>query len=111
MTLDSVRYFDLFVPTEAIDENNKPVSISIGSRIEHTSGVLLVDATDNKSGANDIDIFPSFSMISLRCTYFRLPLTTFLETNRNNECISYFPFMICKDYKNLLESLHIALLH
>ena len=61
MTLDSVRYFDLFVPTEAKDEKGNPVSISIASRIEHTNGILLVDAPDNKSGASDIDIFPSFN--------------------------------------------------
>ncbi|WP_367389941.1 hypothetical protein [Lewinella sp. LCG006] len=57
--LDSVRYFDLFVPTGNLDENNKPEAFSIGSRIEHLQGVLLVDAPNNKSGRKDIPIFPS----------------------------------------------------
>ena len=68
--LDSVRYFDLFVPTEAKDENGRPISISIASRIEHTNGVLLIDAPDNKSGANDIDLFPSFNTKDYSYVYY-----------------------------------------
>lgn len=68
--LDSVRYFDLFVPTEAKDEKGRSVSISIASRIEHTNGVLLVDAPDNKSGANDIDLFPSFNTKNYSYVYY-----------------------------------------
>ncbi len=68
--LDSVRYFDLFVPTEAKDEQGRPISISIASRIEHTNGVLLVDAPDNKSGANDIDLFPSFNTKDYSYVYY-----------------------------------------
>ncbi|HFB99906.1 MAG TPA: hypothetical protein ENJ53_03790 [Phaeodactylibacter sp.] len=70
ITMDSVRYFDLFVPTPAKDERGKTVSISIASRIEHTHGVLLVDAPDNKSGANDIDIFPSFNTKGYSYVYY-----------------------------------------
>lgn len=70
MELDSVRYFDLFVPTEAKDEKGRPISISIASRIEHTNGVLLVDAPDNKSGANDIDLFPSFNTKDYSYVYY-----------------------------------------
>ncbi|MEL7221276.1 MAG: hypothetical protein AAGJ93_08155, partial [Bacteroidota bacterium] len=57
--LDSIRYFDLFVPTGNLDENQEPEALSIGSRIEHLNGVLLVDAPNNKSGQKDIFIFPS----------------------------------------------------
>ena len=70
MTLDSVRYFDLFVPTEAKDENGDPISISIASRIEHTNGVLLVDSPNNKAGAEDIDIFPSFNTKDYSYVYY-----------------------------------------
>ncbi len=58
--MDSVRYFDFFIPTEAKDEDDQPIALSIGSRIEHASGVLLIDAPSNKSGVQDIPIFPSF---------------------------------------------------
>jgi len=70
INLDSVRYFDLFVPTEAKDESGKPISISIASRIEHATGVLLVDAPDNKSGANDIDLFPAFNTKDYSYVYY-----------------------------------------
>ncbi|MFK7931932.1 MAG: hypothetical protein AB8G22_00390 [Saprospiraceae bacterium] len=57
--LDSVRFFDLFVPNGDKDKNGNLVAQSIASRIEHLTGVLLIDAPNNKSGKDDIDIFPS----------------------------------------------------
>ncbi|HMQ86922.1 MAG TPA: hypothetical protein PKB07_05030 [Flavilitoribacter sp.] len=57
--LDSVRYFDLYVPTGKLDDKNQPVALSIGSRIEHLAGTLLIDAPLNKSGREDIPTFPS----------------------------------------------------
>ncbi len=59
VVLDSVRYFDLYVPTGNLDENNRPEALSLASRIEHLNGVLLIDAPNNKSGRKDIPIFPS----------------------------------------------------
>ena len=58
--LDSVRYFDLFIPTGVVSKEGVPEALSIGSRIEHSTGVLLVDAPSNKSGVEDIPIFPSY---------------------------------------------------
>jgi hypothetical protein len=56
--LDSVRYFDLFLPVEdKFGEGMKREST--GSRIEHLSGYLLIDAPKNKSGTEDIAYFPS----------------------------------------------------
>ncbi len=59
ITLDSVRYFDLFVPTGVEDEKGNKEALSLSSRIEHVSGVLLIDAPENKSGREEIPIFPS----------------------------------------------------
>ena len=59
INLDSIKYFDLYVPTGDLDENNQPKAFSIGSRIEKLEGVLLIDAPNNKSGVKDIFIFPS----------------------------------------------------
>lgn len=59
--MDSVRFFDFFIPTEAEDKNGNPIALSVGSRIEHASGVLLIDAPNNKSGKEDIASFPSFN--------------------------------------------------
>lgn len=56
--LDSVRYFDMFLPVDdQFGEGMKRTSI--GSRIEHLSGYLLIDAPKNKSGTEDIAYFPS----------------------------------------------------
>ncbi len=60
ITMDSVRYFDLFIPTGNLDKRGQQEALSIGSRIEHVNGVLLIDAPLNKSGREDIEMFPSF---------------------------------------------------
>lgn len=57
--LDSVRFFDLFVPTGNLTKKGAPEALRLGSRIEHLSGVLLVDAPSNKSGRDKIAMFPS----------------------------------------------------
>lgn len=57
---DSVRYFDLFVPTGAEDENGVMEATSIASRIEYAYGYLQIDAPSNKSGLEDLANFPSF---------------------------------------------------
>jgi len=63
--MDSVRFFDLFILTEEgmVDKEGnprEPEPLSIGSRIEHSTGVLLIDAPSNKSSKEDIPIFPSY---------------------------------------------------
>ncbi|RME03710.1 MAG: hypothetical protein D6816_10260, partial [Bacteroidetes bacterium] len=59
VVMDSVRFFDVFLPTGEVSKNGQPVANSIGSRIEHLTGVLLIDAPNNKSGKDDIEIFPN----------------------------------------------------
>ena len=60
IVMDSVRYFDLFIPTGVVSREGVPEALSIGSRIEHSTGVLLIDAPSNKSGKEDIPLFPSY---------------------------------------------------
>jgi hypothetical protein len=67
--LDSVRYFDLFVPSDSM-ENGKPLSLSIGSRIEHVTGVLLIDAPSNKSGKDEIPMFPSLQSKDISFVFY-----------------------------------------
>lgn len=59
VVMDSVRFFDVFLPTGEVSKSGQPVAKSIGSRIEHLTGVLLIDAPNNKSGKDDIEIFPN----------------------------------------------------
>ena len=59
LRLDSVRYLDLFVQQPRGDNGKRPDPLPVGSRIEHLRGTLLVDAPNNKSGREDIPMFPS----------------------------------------------------
>ncbi len=70
VNMDSVRYFDLFVPTNELDKNNRPIARSIGSRVENLTGVLLTDAPANKSGKDNIPMFPSFQSKSNSFVYY-----------------------------------------
>lgn len=57
---DSVRHLDFYLPEPGVvDKNGQPVANSMNSSIEKLSGVLLVDAANNKSGKEDLSIFPS----------------------------------------------------
>jgi len=42
IVMDSVRYFDMFIPTGVVSKEGVPEALSIGSRIEHSTGVLLI---------------------------------------------------------------------
>ncbi len=68
--MDSVAHFDLFVRTGELDQNNRQVAMSIGSRIEDLSGVLLIDAPSNKSGKDTIKMFPSFQSKTHSYVYY-----------------------------------------
>lgn len=73
--LDSVRYFDLFVPTGEVDQNGNPTAVGIGSRLENVTGVLLIDAPSNKSGRENIGIFPSLQSKEKSYVYYDYEFT------------------------------------
>jgi hypothetical protein len=56
---DSVRHLDFYIPTGEVDKNNQPIANAMNSNIERISGALLVDAPNNKSGKEEMQIFPS----------------------------------------------------
>lgn len=56
---DSVQHLDFYVPTGQEDKNGEPIANAMSSNIEHLSGALLVDAPNNKSGKEEMSIFPS----------------------------------------------------
>ncbi|MEL6275801.1 MAG: hypothetical protein AAFU03_11915, partial [Bacteroidota bacterium] len=58
IVLDSVRYLDFYIP-DPESNPDKPKALSLASRLEHLTGILLLDAPRNKSGKQDIEIFPS----------------------------------------------------
>jgi len=73
IVMDSVDYFDLFIPTGKADDNGQLEAFSIGSRIEHVNGTLLIDAPSNKSGKQDIFMFPSFQSKDYSYVYYDQP--------------------------------------
>jgi len=71
--LDSVRYFDIFLPSGAKDAQGIPLAYSLGSRIEHLRGVMLIDAPLNKAGRDNIPMFPSLQSKDYSYVYYDDP--------------------------------------
>ncbi|MBN8681035.1 MAG: hypothetical protein J0L99_00210 [Chitinophagales bacterium] len=56
---DSVRHLDFYLPTGEKNTKQEPIANAMNSSVEIVSGILLVDAPNNKSGKVDLAIFPS----------------------------------------------------
>lgn len=72
---DSVRHLDFYIPTGEVDKNNQPVAYAMSSNIEHVSGALLVDAPNNKSGKEDMALFPSLQSKKFSFVFYDYPAT------------------------------------
>ncbi len=72
---DSVRHLDFFIPTGETDKRGEPIANGMSSNIEHLSGALLVDAPNNKSGKEDLSIFPSLQSKKFSYVYYDQPQT------------------------------------
>ncbi|HHB52650.1 MAG TPA: hypothetical protein ENK75_06390, partial [Saprospiraceae bacterium] len=70
IAIDSVRFWDLYIPTGEFDAKKRPIAVAMSSRIEDLSGVLLVDAPENKSGKEDIPTFPSMQSKASSYVYY-----------------------------------------
>ncbi len=92
LKLDSVRYFDMFIPSKQVDNSGVQKAASIGSRIEHTAGILLIDAPSNKSGREDIPIFPSFESRGDAYVYYDYPQTLNRTYTRDSFYFKVKPF-------------------
>ncbi len=92
IVMDSIRFFDLFVPTGEVDKRGDPVALSIASRIEHLRGVLLIDAPSNKSGKQDIPMFPSFNSKGPSFVYYDDPSIQDGAYNRDSFYFELNPF-------------------
>ncbi len=60
ISLDSIGYFQLFVPTGEVDPDGVPIAYATRSKLAVQQGLLQIDAPNNKSGREDIPLFPSF---------------------------------------------------
>jgi hypothetical protein len=72
--MDSIRYMDLYLKTGE-DAYKRPIMTAINSRIENTQGTLLIDAPNNKSGREDLKMFPSFQTKDFSYVFYDLPET------------------------------------
>lgn len=94
INVDSVRFFELYLPTGKKDASGVPEAYSIGSRIEHASGILLIDAPKNKSGREDIKTFPAFKSTTNSYVYYDLEETLDACYNRDSFYYELFPFTL-----------------
>jgi len=92
LVLDSVRYCDLFTVTNIKDGKGGFKAESIASRIEHVQGVLLIDAPDNKSGREDIKMFPSFNSKGKSYLFYDSPETQAGSYSRDSFFVSLNEF-------------------
>ncbi|HMQ48596.1 MAG TPA: hypothetical protein PKA00_14300 [Saprospiraceae bacterium] len=90
--LDSVRFFDLFIPTGAVKKDGSPEATSIGSRIEHLSGSLLIDAPSNKSSREDIPMFPSLQSKATSFVFYDYKSTQGGSYKRDSFYFELIPF-------------------
>lgn len=71
--MDSVRTFDIFIPTGQLDSLGKPIALAIASKLENFSGVLHVDAPQNKSGRRAIKLFPALQSLDRSYVFYDYP--------------------------------------
>ncbi len=92
--LDSVDYYDLFVWNGITASDGTPEAFSIGSRIENTSGMLLIDASSNKSGREDIPTFPAFKTTGPAYVYYDFDETMSGCYSRDSFFFELYPFTL-----------------
>jgi hypothetical protein len=73
---DSVQHLDFYLPTGNVDpKTNQQSAVAMNSTIERVSGVLLVDAPNNKAGREELAIFPSLQSKKNSFVYYDRPET------------------------------------
>jgi hypothetical protein len=76
VAFDSVRFLDFYLPEpDKITKDGQPVANAMNSSVELVSGVLLVDAPNNKSGKEELSIFPSLQTKKPSFVFYDRPET------------------------------------
>ncbi len=89
---DSVRHLDFYLPTDKEDKNGQIIADAMNSTIEYVSGILLVDAPNNKSGKEDLKIFPSLQSKKPSFVFYDRPETQDGEYKRDSFYFKLEPF-------------------
>ncbi len=75
VAFDSVQHLDFYLPTGKEDQRGQPIADAMNSTVEYVSGILLVDAPNNKSGKENLAIFPSLQSKKHAFVYYQRPET------------------------------------
>jgi hypothetical protein len=95
ITFDSVKNLDFYLPFGEKDPNTKLRKASaMNSTIEFVTGVLLVDAPNNKSGKEDLDMFPSLQSKKNSYVYYERPETFAGAYKRDSFFFKLDPFSL-----------------
>jgi hypothetical protein len=70
--MDSIHFLDFFIADNSVEKQGKPSGIGVTSRIENVSGILFVNAPENKSGRELIANFPAFRSTRAAHIYYDL---------------------------------------
>ena len=89
---DSVRHLDFYLPTDKEDKNGQIIADAMNSTVEYVSGILLVDAPNNKSGKEDLHIFPSLQSKKHSFVFYDRPQTQGGEYKRDSFYFKLDPF-------------------
>jgi hypothetical protein len=92
VAFDSMMFLDFYRPTGQKDRFENPIAKSINSTIEKVSGVLLVDAPNNKSGREDLPIFPSLQVKKPSYVYYQYPFVQNSAYKRDSFYFELKPF-------------------
>lgn len=93
ITFDSVKNLDFYLPVGEKDPNlGLKKAGAMNSTIEYVSGVLLVDAPNNKSGKEDLDMFPSMQSKKNSYVYYQRPETQNNAYRRDSFFFKLDPF-------------------
>ena len=93
---DSAKYFDIYLPiVDAKEEKGKlKPAYPLNSRIENVTGTLLIDAPLNKSGKDDIAMFPSFQSQKSSFVFYDDPSIRDGVYNRDSFYVELSPFSL-----------------
>ncbi len=93
VTFDSVKNLDFYLPVGEKDLNTGLKKAgAMNSTIEYVSGVLLVDAPNNKSGKEDLEMFPSMQSKKNSFVYYQRPETQNNAYRRDSFFFKLDPF-------------------
>lgn len=90
---DSVKQLDFYLPTGEVNpKTREPQATAMNSTVDMITGVLLVDAPNNKSGKEELPIFPSLQSKKNSFVFYDKPETQGRAYTRDSFYFKLDPF-------------------